>query len=131
MKATKRRAMREPQPIEISSETTGSSMAIEVVTRTMRSAGFAGRLEHGAHVARRDRIVAGDDLGADAVARRGIVGVEQDAGAEVEVLAERRLVAAGSEAQRRRHGRDQEKRDADGKGKRKSRHRGVFRSERL
>ena len=36
MKATKRRVTREPQPIETSTVTTGSSMAIAVVTRTMR-----------------------------------------------------------------------------------------------
>ena len=39
MKVTKRREIREPQPIETSIVATGSSMAIEVVTRTMRRPG--------------------------------------------------------------------------------------------
>jgi len=82
-------------------------------------------------VARGDRGVAGKDLGRDAVVRHGLVGIEQHARGEIELLAEGGVVSGGTEPQRHRQGRNQEDRAAEGGVERKSRHRVVFGSERL
>jgi hypothetical protein len=128
MNATKRREIREPQPIETSSVTTGSSMAIEVVTR--RCAGpDRGALEHRADVARRDRVVAGETSALTQSSTR-LVGVEQHARGEVR--AGRGSSGSGwDRTPAPSPGRSQEERGAEGGVERKSRHRVVFRSERL
>jgi hypothetical protein len=62
-------------------------------------AGGAARFHDGEHLGRRQAALADEDLGADALSRQRLVGVEQDDDREVERPAERRRQAARTEAE--------------------------------